>query len=86
MNVHARRRKVRIGVALIAEVLADVLQEAKDNGEGGLTIADVNERTGCSETDLHYELCRGVLQHMKRVGDAVNDQPGLGDSSWRLTG
>ena len=84
MNIHTRRRNVRIGVAYIAEVLADVLQDAKDNGEGGLTAVDVRNRTGCSGTDLTWKICIRVLNHMENVGEAVNDKHGHGPDSWHL--
>ena len=84
MNVHTRRRNVRIGVAYIAAVLAEVLQDAKDKGEGGLTAVEVRNRTGCSEADLTWDVCIRVLYHMEKAGETKNDQPGGGAGSWRL--
>ena len=84
MNVHTRRRNVRIGVAYIAEVLADVLQEAQDAGKEGLTAVDVRDLTGCSEADLTWDVCIRVLYHMEKAGETKNDQPGGGAGSWRL--
>ncbi len=82
MDIHARRRQVRIGVALIAEVLADVLEDVDE----GISATEVRDRTGCSTDDLEYNVCLGTLSHMRKRGDAVNDHHGtnIPSGSWHL--
>ena len=50
VNKYERRRKTAKGINLIEEVVADVLDEARDNNEGELTSTEVKKRAGCPES------------------------------------
>ena len=82
MNIHARRRTVNIGLAYLAEAVADVLQEAQDNNEGGLTAATIRARSGLPSNGYSWDTCRFVLNRLEQDGIVVND--GLNPGSWRL--
>lgn len=84
MNIHERRRRATCSIASISEVVADILQEAKDNNEGGLSAATINTRTGPENWDRQYQIVLGVLGLLSDNGIAVDDQPGLGHAAWRL--
>ena len=83
MNAHAKRRQVTIAVAMLSEVLAEVLQEAQDNGQGGLTAEDVGLRAGFQGD--RGQASRYILGMLKDQGLAVDESPGYGRASWRLT-
>ena len=84
MNAHAKRRQVSIAIALLTEVVAEVLQEARDNNEGGLQSEEVARRAGFPpENGGQGSLY--VLELMEKQRLAVDDQPGLGPAAWRLT-
>ena len=84
MNIHERRRRAACSIAELSEVVADILQEAKDNGEGGLTAAVVNTRTGTANSNRQYPIILGVLGMLSDMDIAVDDQPDLGHAAWRL--
>ncbi len=85
MNIHARRRQVTHALADLSEVVADVLDEAVQAGESGLTAAQVKGRSGMpSESEATYNILRHVLHLMAEGKVAVNNQPGQGHGSWRL--
>ena len=82
MNIHARRRTVNIGLAYLAEAVADVLQEALDKNEGGLAATTINARSGLPQSA--WDTCQFVLHRLEQDGVVVNEQPGGGPGSWRL--
>ena len=84
MDIHARRRQAGIGIAYLMEVVASTLQEAYDNGEGGLMATVVAERAGIPTTGDSGGICRYILDRLRIDGVAVDDQPGPGAGSWRL--
>ena len=84
MNIHARRRTVNIGLAYLAEAVADVLQEAQDNNEGGLTAATVRERSGLPDNSYAWDTCRFVLNRLEQDGVVINNSPSPNPGSWRL--
>ena len=83
MNAHTKRRQVSIAIALLIEVVAEILQEAQDNDEDGLQAEDVARRAGFPEQN-RGSAARYVLALMRDQGLAVNDQPGFGPGAWRL--
>ncbi len=82
MNVHARRRTVNVGIAYLAEAIAHVLQEAKDDNEGTLSAATIHARSGLPSTGYSWHTCRFVLNRLDQDGIVVND--GQNPGSWRL--
>ena len=78
MNIHERRRKSAVGTNLLEEVVADVLREARDNGDGTLTQGKVAERAA-----MHWNVCGGVLARMAQNKEAVNKGTG-GPAQWLL--
>lgn len=82
MDIHARRRTINIGLAYLAEAVADVLQDAQDNDEGGLAATTISARSGLPQGG--WSTCRFILDRLDFDGVAVNDQPGSGNGSWRL--
>lgn len=85
MNGHERRRKWDVGVAFLAEAIADVLAEARDKGdERGMTPGDVSWALGFSSDDSNH-VCRHVLIRMEEQGETeILVLNGL--RQWRLTG
>ena len=84
MNANAKRRQVTIAVALLSEVVTEVLQEAQDNAEGGLTAEEVGHRAGFPGN--WGDASRYVLGLLEKQGLAVDHRPGHGPASWQLTG
>ena len=84
MNAHAKRRQVTIAVAMLSEVLAEVLQEAQDNGQGGLTAEEVGLRARFQGD--RGQASRYILALLQDQGLAVDENPGRGPASWQLTG
>ena len=82
MNIHARRRKLAVSLAVISEVVANVLQEAMENGDDGLSIAEVSQRI--YPDHRFYKAIHNALELMKRQGEAVNEGTS-NKNSWRLT-
>ena len=82
MNIHARRRTVNIGLAYVAEAVADVLQEAQEKNEGGLVATIIEARSGLPQGA--WSTCQFVLHRLEQDGVVVNDHPGVGPGSWRL--
>lgn len=84
MNGHERRRKRDIGVAFLAEAIADVLAEARDSGkEEGIWADYVRHRLGFDVGMRANELCRGVLHQMLQHGEVEVDRTS-GYEHWRL--
>ena len=71
-----------VGLAVISEVVADVLQEAMENGEDGLPLAEVVERIYPDRTN--YWTIRDALLQMQRQGETENKGT-ASRHSWRLT-
>ena len=82
MNSHARRRKVTIGLAFIAEAVADLLEEAMVNGEKGLAATEIAHQV-CPGKH-YYGVIRGVLHSMQEQGEVINEG-NTSKGSWRLT-
>ena len=82
MNKYERRRKTAKGINLIEEVVADVLDEARDNNEGELTSTEVKKRAGCPS--LEDKVFLGLMRDMASSGEVVNENPGQGPGRWRL--
>ena len=80
MNAHAKRRQVTIAVAMLSEVL----QEAQDNDQGGLTAEEVGLRAGFQGS--RGQASRYILELLQGQGLAVEENPGRGPASWKLTG
>ncbi len=86
MDTDARRKQVTHALAELSEVVADILAEASQEGEAGLTAKEIRLRSGMSVDDEPvYNILRNVLHHMAEDGIVVNDKPGYGQSSWRLS-
>ena len=86
MNAHERRRKRDIGVAFLAEVIADVLAEARaDGSEGWLAPQQIRRKLGFGDKQFASGLCRGILNQMHQYGE-VEYKPGDGEGvyDWRL--
>ena len=81
MNKYERKRKAVTGLLLIQEAIADVLDEARTNNEGGLTAVAVEERIGGAFRNM---IVLRVLHEMRDQGEVVNDHPTGGAGSWRL--
>ena len=84
MNLRTRRRQVVTAIDMLMEVVEDVLREAQDNNEGGLTATTVAARAGFPKEGNPGGLARYVLGQLRVEGTAQNDKPGLGAGSWRL--
>ena len=87
MNSHARRRKWLIGFSYIEEVIADVLQEARDNDLGVLDRTQIFTMAGFPREEDDpgvYWACTGALRRMERRGEVVNENPSGGPDRWRL--
>ena len=84
MNRTAKRHQTKIAIDLLAEVVEEVLQEAQDKGEGGLTATTVAARAGFPVKSNRGGLSRYILDLLSQQKVAINDLPGLGAGSWRL--
>ena len=71
MNIHARRRKLAVSLAVISEVVANVLQEATEDGDDGLSIAEISKRI--YPDHQFYKAIHSGLELMERQGEAVNE-------------
>lgn len=79
MNRNARRFRVDIGMAYLVEVIADVLQEAYNNGDGPLLVEEIKQRSAFRDTPFINQTVRGVLNRMKQDGlvDRQDNQDGF---------
>ena len=68
MNRNARRFRVDVGLAYLIEVIAEVLQEAHNNGDGPLLVEEIKQRAAFRETPFINQVVRGVLNRMKQDG------------------
>ena len=84
MNIHARRKQVTHAVADLSEVVADILDEAIQTGEPGLTAAQVRVRSGMPASQPSYDIVLAVLHLLSESEIAVDTQPGPGHGAWRL--
>lgn len=84
MGIHERRRRVKTALAILEEVVADVLQEVADGDDRGLPGATVALRAGFPERGLATDICRSVLALMREDGICTDDQPQPGHAAWRL--
>ena len=76
MDSHELRSKRKIGMALLEEVVADILNEAESEGEmRGLHAREVRNRTGFPLESHYIELCECVLKQMENDGDAIMVSP-----------
>ena len=71
MNVHARRRKIKIGIAFIEDAIADVLTEAGEKGEGPIRVRQIRERVGLPEEDRNRHLLNSILAGMEINGEVI---------------
>lgn len=85
MNLRERRRLAVNAIDVLMEVVEDVLQEAYDNDEGGLAATIVAARAGFANVGDRGHLSRYILNRLRIDGVAVDDQPGPGYGSWRLS-
>ena len=79
MNTQARRRKVNIGVAYLAEVILDVINEEEKRTNAEVSTNKINQELEFKE-NWEARLCRSVLDHMEDNKEIVN----VGGASWRL--
>ena len=85
MGIHQRRAKTARAIIDLAEVVSDILEEALQNNEGGLTAADITSRTGTTVWDQsRYQMILGILGYLAELDIAEDSQPGPGPGSWRL--
>ncbi len=78
MNRSARRARAEIGMAYLAEVIADVLQEAHDRGDGPLLVEAIRELAPFPYSPRINQVVRGILNRMKQDGlvDVTEDVEG----------
>ena len=88
MNIHHRRRRREMGVALLSELIADVLAEAQQDGTSGwLTVAQIRQGAGFESGYKADDLCRGILcQMLKHYEVSCTDGGVGGEHIWRLRG
>ena len=84
MNKSAKRQQAKVAIALLMEVVEEVLSESAKKGEGGLTAVKVAERAGIPTLGNRGQLSRYVLDRLRKENIATDDQPGHGAGSWRL--
>ena len=78
MNTRERRRLAVKAIDILMEVVEDVLQEAYDNNEGGLSATHVAAKAGFPNVGDRGHLSRYVLDRLRNDGIAIDDQPGPG--------
>lgn len=84
MNKHERDRKREIGLAFLADVVADVLMEAQGDGQQGwLRVDQIRIGAGFSGGKSANDTCRGVLHHLLQRGDVERKKTGATEYLWR---
>ena len=84
MNEHQRRRKREIGVAFLAEAIADILIESQGKGERGVTVDEVRIQLGFSKGQYAGDICKGILHQMALHGEVYTAEA-VSPERWRLT-
>lgn len=84
MKRSARRARVEIGIAYLVEVIADVLQEAHDRGNGPLLVEAIKELAAFPYSPRINEVVRGTLNRMKEDGLVDVTEDVEGNQIWRL--
>ena len=83
MNLRTRRRQTIAAIDMLMEVVEDVLREAQDNGEGGLTMTNVPVRAGFPDVGEPWRLAKYILDQLEIEGTAENAAPGPGPDAWQ---
>ena len=86
MNAHERRRKRDIGIAFLADAVADVLAQSQpDSSDGWFSSQHISRELGFADRQFGSGLCRGILNQMFQQGE-VEYRPGDGEGiyDWRL--
>ena len=84
MNRSTRIVKVGIALAHLAEVIADVLQEAHEQGYGPLTVDEIRVRGAFPATPRINQVVRGVLNRMRQEGLVDRADNADGYQEWWL--
>ena len=80
MNTQARRRKVNIGIAYLAEAILDVIQDEGIKTDGKVSTTKINDVLEFTPTEWKKDMCRAVLEHMEENSEIVS----VSGASWRL--
>lgn len=66
MKPHDRRRKILVGISFIEEVLANVLGEARESGDGWLTTSNIQDSVNPAGYDDRsgWHFCQDSLRLM----------------------
>ena len=72
MKNHERRSKRKVGMALLEEVMADILMEAEVEGyPRGLHAREVRNRAEFPREEYYIRLCECVLTQMENDGEII---------------
>ena len=83
MNPEQRAQLTESALQVLQMVALDILQEAHDKGQGGLSNVDVRDQAVSNGQGHEWQVFRGILGRLMERGLVVNDHPGS-PGQWRL--